>query len=102
MVVDVFWKLTRVELTLAIRDPMFAFFVLLFPTVLVGILGFIPSFREPSADLGGLRVIDVYVGIAVVLSLAMIGIQVLPATLAGYRERGILRRFATTPVKPVK
>ncbi|MET0419081.1 MAG: ABC transporter permease [Actinoplanes sp.] len=99
---DVFWKLTKLELRLALREPMFAFFVLLFPTVLVIILGFIPSFREPAEALGGLRVIDVYVGIAVILSLAMLAIQVLPASLATYRERGILRRFATTPVPPLK
>jgi ABC-2 type transport system permease protein len=100
--VDVFVKLTRTELRLALREPMFTFFVLMFPTLLVIILGSIPSFREPSEALGGLRVIDVYVGIAILLSLAMLAVQVLPAALATYRERGILRRFATTPVPPVK
>lgn len=99
---NVFWKLTMIELKLALREPMFAFFVLLFPTVLVIILGLIPSFGEPDDALGGLRVIDVYVGIAVILSLAMLAIQVLPSSLATYRERGVLRRFATTPVPPVK
>ncbi len=99
---DVFLKLTRIELKLALREPMFAFFVLFFPTLLVFILGFIPSFREPTPELGGLRVIDVYVGIAVLMSLALLAIQVLPAALSTYRERGILRRFAATPVPPVK
>ncbi len=98
----VFVKLIRIELKLALREPLFAFFALMFPTLLVIILGFIPSFRESSSALGGLRVIDIYVGIAVVLSLALLAIQVLPASLATYRERGILRRFATTPVRPAK
>ena len=96
-----FVKLTTIELRLMLREPMSAFFGFLFPTVLVAILGCVPSFREPSADLGGLRVIDVYVGISVTMAIALIGIQMLPAVLGAYREQGVLRRFATTPVRPV-
>lgn len=98
----VFTKLTLTELRLFLREPISAFFVLLFPTLLVVILGSIPSFREPSADLGGARVIDLYVGIAIILALAMVAIQVAPTMLATYRERGVLRRLATTPVSPLK
>jgi len=97
----IFRKLTVNELRLLLREPMVAFFAFLFPAVLVGILGCIPDFRDPSADLGGLRVIDVYVGIAVALTLAMLGLQFMPAVLATYREKGILRRMATTPVRPM-
>lgn len=98
----VFAKLTVTELRLFLREPVAAFFVLLFPTVLVIILGSITSFREPSDDHGGARPIDLYVGIAVILTLAMAAIQVTPAVLALYRERGVLRRLATTPVSPLK
>ena len=98
---DVFVKLTRTELKLAVRDPMFTFFVLLFPTLLVVILGCIPAFRVPEPGLGGGRVIDLYVGIAVALNLAILALQTMPAVLATYREKGILRRFATTPVSPL-
>jgi ABC-2 type transport system permease protein len=97
----VFTKLTVTELRLLMREPLAAFFSLLFPTILVVILGSIPAFREPSPDLGGARVIDLYVGIAVALTLAMLGLQVTPAVLATYREKGILRRLATTPVRPL-
>lgn len=96
-----FAKLTRTELKLLYREPVPAFFSLFFPTILVVILGSIPSFREPSADLGGARIIDLYVGIAVALTLAMLGLQVTPAVLASYREKGILRRLATTPASPL-
>jgi ABC-2 type transport system permease protein len=96
----VFTRLTISELKLLAREPVAAFFSLLFPTVLVVILGSIPAFREPSPDLGGLRVVDVYVGIAVALTLAMLGLQVTPLALATYREKGILRRLATTPARP--
>lgn len=99
---SVFAKLTWTELKLMVREPIPAFFVFLFPTVLVVILGSIPGFREPSDDLGGARVIDLYVGISVALVIAMLALQVTPTVLAGYREKGILRRFATTPVPPAK
>jgi ABC-2 type transport system permease protein len=96
----VFGKLTRTELSLLLREPVAAFFALLFPTLLVVILGNVKGFREPQAELGGGRVIDVYVGISVALTLAMLGLQFMPAVLATYRERGVLRRLATTPVSP--
>jgi ABC-2 type transport system permease protein len=101
MIMNVFARLTRTELKLQLREPLAAFFSLLFPTILVVILGSIKAFREPSPDLNGGRTIDLYVGIAVTLTLAMVGLQVLPMVLATYRERGVLRRFATTPVRPV-
>jgi len=97
----VFWKLTGSELRLLLREPMVAFFAVLFPTVLVIILGSIPAFREPSPDLGGLRVIDLYVPITLALILAMLGFQTTPAVLANYREKGVLRRLATTPAPPI-
>ena len=96
----IFFKLTASELRLLLREPMVSFFVVIFPTVLVIILGCIPSFREPSPDLGGLRVIDLYVPITLTLILAMLGLQTTPAVLATYREKGVLRRLATTPAPP--
>jgi ABC-2 type transport system permease protein len=99
--VSVFLKLTRNELRLFLREPLVVFFTLLFPTILVIILGSIPAFRDPSPDLGGETVISLYVGIALALSLAMLGLQFVPAVLASYREKGILRRVATTPVRPI-
>lgn len=98
---SVFLKLTRNELRLFLREPLVVFFSLLFPTILVVILGSIPDFREPSPDLGGATVISLYVGISLALSLAMLGLQFLPSVLASYREKGILRRVATTPVRPI-
>jgi ABC-2 type transport system permease protein len=98
---NVFVKLTRNELRLFLREPVVLFFSVLFPTVLVVILGSIPSFRKADPALGGGTVISIYVGIALALSLAMLGLQFVPAVLALYREKGILRRLETTPVRPV-
>ncbi|MFE7854562.1 ABC transporter permease [Streptomyces sp. NPDC057403] len=90
----------RTEVRLFRREPGAIFWILLFPTLLLVILGSIPGFREHQSDLGGLRTIDVYVPVAVLLGLIVGGLQSMPQTLTGYRERGILRRMATTPVRP--
>ncbi|MFE7600405.1 ABC transporter permease [Streptomyces sp. NPDC057494] len=90
----------RTEVRLFGREPGALFWVIISPTVLLVILGLIPSFREASEDLGGRRVIDVYVPVSVLFALIMSGLQAMPPVLAAYRERGILRRMSTTPVRP--
>jgi ABC-2 type transport system permease protein len=93
-------KLIFTESKLFLRDPMAVFFAVAFPPLLLAILGAIPAFREPNEDLGGARVIDLYVPIMVGFVLAMLAISVIPTYLATYRERGILRRLSTTPMQP--
>ncbi|MFJ6518010.1 ABC transporter permease [Streptomyces filamentosus] len=90
----------KAEARLFAREPAALFWVMVSPTVLLVILGLIPSMREVSADLGGRRVIDLYVPVAVLFALIMAGLQAMPPVLAGYRERGILRRMSATPVRP--
>ncbi|MGW1270587.1 ABC transporter permease [Streptomyces sp. NPDC002491] len=90
----------RTEARLFRREPGALFWILLFPALLLVILGSVPSFRQPSDDLGGLRTVDVYVPVAVLLGLIVGGLQSMPQTLTGYRERGILRRMSATPVRP--
>ncbi|WP_030971396.1 MULTISPECIES: ABC transporter permease [unclassified Streptomyces] len=90
----------KYETRLFLREPGSLFWVLVFPTVLMTILGLVPSFRHPDDALGGRRVIDLYVPVAVLLAMIMAGLQAMPPVLTGYRERGILRRMSTTPVRP--
>ncbi|MEU1368843.1 ABC transporter permease [Streptomyces sp. NPDC005803] len=90
----------RSEARLFLREPGSLFWILVFPTALMTILGLIPSFREHDDALGGRRVIDLYVPVAVLLAMIMAGLQAMPPVLTGYRERGILRRMSTTPVRP--
>ncbi|MGW2020039.1 ABC transporter permease [Streptomyces sp. NPDC001927] len=90
----------KTEVRLFTREPGALFWVMASPTVLLVILGLIPSFREVSADLGGRRVIDLYVPVCVLFAVIMAGIQAMPPVLTGHRERGILRRMSTTPVRP--
>ncbi|MFD8219014.1 ABC transporter permease [Streptomyces sp. NPDC059697] len=90
----------RTELRLFRREPGALFWILLFPTLLLVILGSIPSFRHHQADLGGLRTVDVYVPVAVLLGMIVGALQAMPQNITGYRERGILRRMSSTPVRP--
>ncbi|GGV93653.1 transport permease protein [Streptomyces gelaticus] len=90
----------RSETRLFLREPAGLFWIVVFPTALMTILGLIPSFRDPDDALGGRRVIDLYVPVAVLLAMIMSGLQAMPPILTGYRERGILRRMSTTPVRP--
>ncbi|WP_369391946.1 ABC transporter permease [Streptomyces sp. CG1] len=90
----------RTEFRLFRREPAAVFWIFLFPTLLLAILGSIPSFREVDKSMNGLRPIDAYVPVAVLIALIMSGVQSLPQALTGYRERGILRRMSATPVRP--
>ncbi|MGW6400590.1 ABC transporter permease [Streptomyces sp. NPDC055134] len=90
----------RSEARLFRREPAGLFWIVVFPTVLLVILGSIPSFREADKSLGGIRLVDAYVPVTVLLSMIMSGLQSMPPVITGYRERGILRRMSTTPVRP--
>jgi ABC-2 type transport system permease protein len=95
-------KLTWNEAKLLWREPSSVFFSLAFPTILVVILGSVPGFREHVPSLGGQRPIDLYVPILIAFAMTMLAFQALPTALASYREKGILRRMAVTPVGPAR
>lgn len=95
--------LTKTEARLFVRDPMSLFWGLAFPAVLLAVIGLVfPGARDPSPDLGGFRLVDLYAPVALGFALATLGISVLPVILATARERGVLRRLATTPVHPAR
>jgi ABC-2 type transport system permease protein len=98
--VNVLYRLTATETKLFMREPTAVFFALAFPPLLLVILGLVPSFREPNEDLGGARIIDLYAPITITMAITMLALSVLPQLFASYREKGILRRMATTPVRP--
>jgi ABC-2 type transport system permease protein len=82
---------------------MALFWGLAFPAGLLVIIGLVfPGAQDPSPDLGGSRLVDLYAPVALGLALATLGISVLPVILATARERGVLRRLATTPVHPAR
>lgn len=94
-------RLAGSETRLFLREPVSAFFALAFPAVLVIVLGnAIPAFSEPSPDLGGQRPINLYLPVVLALAIGTVTMTSLLGVLAQYRERGVLKRLATTPVKP--
>lgn len=93
------------EAKLFLRDTGNLFFVVFFPTVLLIGMGFaIPGMREPITDLPepwlGLRAIDLFAPLMLCVAAATGGLTTVAAYLAGYRETGVLRRMATTPMRP--
>lgn len=93
-------RLTTTETKLFFRESPVVIATLAIAPILLVILGVIPAMREPDPALGGMRLIDQYVPIVIVLGLGLFALRVLPQLFAAYRERGVLRRMRATPVKP--
>ncbi|MEU0570298.1 ABC transporter permease [Nonomuraea sp. NPDC005983] len=81
-----------VELKLIMRDPMSAFFALAFPAIMLWV-----KMRSGKPLPGGLPAIDATVPMLSIFVIGLAGLVVLPATLAGYRERRVLKRLRATP-----
>lgn len=93
-------RLTTTETTLFFREPVVVFLAMAFAPLLLVILGVIPAMREPDPDLGGMRPIILYMPIVVVMGIALFALGGLSQLFASYREKGVLRRMRTTPVRP--
>ena len=95
------YALIVTETRLFLREPLAVFFGIAFPSVLLLVLGTaIPGFTAPTDDLGGRRPIDLYLPIVMALAIATVTMVTLLTGLSTYRERGVLRRLAVTPVRP--
>jgi len=97
--------LVRSELRLFLRDPGTVFFSLAFPAVLVVGIGFaLPGMRDPMTDAGptwdGLTPIAAFLPVVLATAIAAPALSTMPTFVAGYRERGVLRRLSTTPMRP--
>jgi ABC-2 type transport system permease protein len=93
-------ELTWVELKLFAREPLTVMFVLVLPVVILYVLnGVFGSQPDPSVWEGH-RPVDFYTAAYVALVVATIGVLSLPVHLAGYRERGVLRRFRASALRP--
>ncbi len=97
--------LLRSETRLFLRDGPSAVFSLLVPSlVLLGAGLAIPGMREtisdPSRGWVGLSLIQAYTPSVLTMALATPALSTLPVAIATHRERGVLSRMATTPVRP--
>lgn len=95
-------RLTRTELTLFLRERARPIAAIGVPMALLVIFGEIPFYNQPKQNFGGQTLLEVYVPILVAMALGMLSLNILPPVMAGYRERGILRRLRTTPAGPVR
>jgi ABC-2 type transport system permease protein len=94
------FKMTWMEAKLFLREPVGAFFTLIFPVMMLLIFGFIYS-SQPAGAPGGPEAIGSLIPSFTAMIIGMIGLMAVTMTLATYRENGILRRLSTTPVSPL-
>lgn len=86
-------KLVRTELRLVLREPLVLAFVFAFPIVTVLVIA--GSFGADDAhSFANVDPSQWYVASYLAVVIAAIGLVMVPVHLAGYRERGVLRRFA--------
>ncbi|KRD43970.1 ABC transporter [Cellulomonas sp. Root930] len=98
-------RLTTVEARLFLREPSGAFFAILFPAVLLTVLGLVMPwadlpFNDQDPVLSQINGITGYAPTVLALAVATVGLSSYPQTIAGYRGRGVLKRLSTTPVPP--
>ena len=88
------------ETRLLLREPIGWLLPIFLPTAILLVFGVILAPHRPDPLFGGLRFIDVFAPSLVVIAMAILALQIMPVRLTNYRERGVLRRFSTTPVHP--
>ncbi len=93
-------KMTWMEGKLFLREPVGAFFTLVFPLIMLFLFGTIYGNNPPpGSDSQG--AIDALIPSFSAMVIGMTGLMPVTITLATYRENGILRRLRTTPVSPL-
>lgn len=98
---NAFATLTRTQAKVFLREPVVVAFGLVFPAVLLLIIGNVfPGATEVNAQLGNQSLVEVYAPATAVMALLTLGIAMLPQALGLDRERGILRRLSATPAHP--
>jgi len=95
-----FWRLTFVELKLLLREPLAAFFTLIFPTLMLFLFGAIYG-NAPTPFFGGLGFVDAMVPAYAAMIVATSSIMSLSIHVADSRERGVLRRYRSAPLRPL-
>ncbi len=77
---------------------MLIFWAVAFPLILTIAMGLAGDRHDKQ--LGGLSLVDVYVPISMAMVITILALTAVPVVLAGHREKGILRRMSTTPMRP--
>jgi ABC-2 type transport system permease protein len=80
---------------LFLRDPASSIVTIGLPVAIVVVFGMIAHPAENNDP-----IVTYFPTMALCLGLAQLALNLTPTTLAGYRERGILRRLSATPMPP--
>ena len=94
-----FWKLTLTQAKLYLREPIAAFFTIVYAPMMLVLFGTIYG-NEPTPMFGGRGTVDVSVPAYIGLIILSVGLMGLPIATATSREKGVLRRYRATPLRP--
>jgi len=95
-----FLQLTWTDIRLYFREPIGTFFTIAFPPLIVVLFGVIYG-NDPMPLFGGRGSMDVSMPAYTAMVLGIVGFMSIPISISTYRESGVLRRFRSTPLKPV-
>ncbi|MFC5182590.1 ABC transporter permease [Actinomadura harenae] len=93
-------KITLMEFRLFVRDVVGPALIVALPVALLLGFGFMPGGTKASEDLAGQSAAEYIASIDVGIVLVVLGFTILPSVISDYREKGVLRRLGTTPVRP--
>jgi len=94
-----FWKLAWVEIKIYLRQPEATFFTLAFPILLLLLFGSIYG-NKPTPFFNGRGMVDVSTPAYLAMIIGSTGLLSIAISVSSYREKGVLRRFRATPLKP--
>jgi ABC-2 type transport system permease protein len=86
-------KLTAIEMKLFLREPINVVFTFALPLIFLFVMGGVFGNTPSEGFYRGVGAMNYYVPAYFALILTTIGVVSLPVHLAGYRERGVLRRL---------
>jgi len=95
-----FNRLALVEGKLFLREKAALLGVFGLPVALVIGFGLIPGFGDPQKGLSDQIGTEYIAALGVAIVMATLGLTGVPMVLGQYRQRGILRRLAVSPVRP--
>ena len=94
-----FMKLAWVEIKIYLRQPEASFFTLIFPVLLLFLFGSIYG-NTPNPFFGGRGMVDVSAPAYLAMIIGTTGLLSISISVSSYREKGVLRRFRATPLRP--
>ena len=92
-------KLTWVETKIYLRQPEAFFFTLIFPLLLLFLFGTIYG-NKPNPFFGGRGTVEVSTPAYMAMIIASTGLLSIAIAVSSYREKGVLRRYRATPLRP--